>query len=219
MENYLASQYRFSPFLVLFPPKKNFNNEELLPKSVYVEADTKTEDVRNCHGIKLFPNEEVLDVQRKHKITLLFPFFLNGIFVVIASLSIIMLFNSGSANAFLWAMLSVVGLFFSFIQIFATYTFLYWYYQFYIITNKRLIHVCFFRIGGFHLDEVFHEQTNPLEIDSRPQSFILDLLGIEDIYVYFSRFERPEPFVFRSPKDHVKIEEILEDHSLRIMEG
>ena len=73
----------------------------------------------------------------------------------------------------------------------------------------------FFRVGGFHLDEVFHDQTNPLEIDRHPQNFLLDLFGIEDLYVYFHRLERPEPFVFKTPANHLRIGELLESHCLR----
>lgn len=204
------------------PPKKIFNNsptpDEEKFNSTIREPPINDPNCRDCHGIKLFPHEQVLEVQRKHKITLLFPFFIDAIFIIIAIVLTAIFVNSlyQSALTYLWIALPIIAMSLSFIQIFAAYTFLHWFYQFYVVTNKRLIHVCFFRIGGFHLDEVFHEQANPLEIDSRPQNFIMDLLGIEDLFVYFSRFERPEPFIFKSPQNHTKIEEILENHSLEM---
>lgn len=168
-------------------------------------------------GIKLFNNEEVLEVQRQHKITLLMPVFLIGVFIF-AAISLLTIFLNSqyivNPNYFFIIVFSICA-FLSFTQIFTLYTFLSWFYQFYIITDKRLISVHYFRVGGFHLDEVFHTKTNPLEIDRHPQNFLLDLLGIEDLYVYFQRFERPEPFIFKAPENHIKIGELLENHSLK----
>ncbi len=172
-------------------------------------------------GIRLFDNEEILEVQRQHIITLLTPFFIVGVFLISGISLLFSFFNSKYSFEFSYfpSALLFTAAFISFIQIFIIYTFMSWFYQFYIITSKRLIHVCFFRVGGFHLDEVFHHQTKPLEIDRHPQNFILDLLGIEDLYIYFQRFERPEPFVFKTPKDHIRLGELLENHSLKRQEN
>jgi hypothetical protein len=168
-------------------------------------------------GIKLFDNEEIFEVQRQHIITLLTPFFVVAVFLISGISLLFSFFHSKYffESFYFSSALLFTAAFISFIQIFIIYTFMSWFYQFYIITSKRLIHVCFFRVGGFHLDEVFHRQTTPLEIDRHPQNFILDLLGIEDLYVYFQRFERPEPFIFKTPKDHIKLGELLENHSLK----
>lgn len=169
-------------------------------------------------GLKLFPEEDILDIQRQHKIALLIP--LSGLIfsiVLVVGVLISLIYysrNLGESILFIPA-LAASSVVLSFLFALAGYIFMHWFYMFYIITNKRLVHVHFFRIGGFHLDEVFHERTDPLEIDREPRNFFLDFLGIEDIYVYFHRFERPEPFIFEAPEDSNKIEELLEEHILK----
>lgn len=177
-------------------------------------------DIITTHfkGIKLFPEEEILDIQRQHVIALILPLsiVILFIFIIIGIVAGAFYYSKYigeliiAVSAVLFAAVSV-----TFLLAFSIYIFMQWYYQFYIFTNKRLIHVHFFRIGGFHLDEILHERTEPLEIDREPQNFILDFLGIEDVYVYFHRFERPEPFIFKMPSDSARIEELLEDHLLK----
>lgn len=184
---------------------------------IYWFVDTSKSFNAEFRGIKLFPQEEVLDIQRQHLIALLIP--LSAVIsLIIAVVGILMaLFRYWGyiedPLIFITAILGVTAAF-TFLLAFSTYIFLHWFYMFYIITNKRLMHVHFFRIGGFHLDEVLHERTDPLEIDREPKNFFLDFLGIEDIYVYFHRFERPEPFIFETPEDSNRIEELLEEHLL-----
>lgn len=169
-------------------------------------------------GLKLFPGEDVLDIQRQHKIGLLIP--LIGIIfsiVLIALFVLSLIYYSKDLQGFIIFVpaLTASAAALSFLFALAIYVFMHWFYQFYIITNKRLVHVHLFHIGGFHLDEVLHEKTDPLEIDREPKNFLLDFLGIEDVYVYFHRFERPEPFVFETPENSKRIEELLEEHLLK----
>lgn len=180
-------------------------------------VDTNKSFNGEFRGIKLFPKEEVLDIQRQHPIALLIP--LSA--VILLTLSVIGILMGlfyysiyiQDPLVFITATLVMAVTFTSLLAL-ATYIFLHWFYMFYIITSKRLMHVHFFRIGGFHLDEVLHERTDPLEIDREPKNFFLDFLGIEDIYVYFHRFERPEPFIFETPENSNRIEELLEEHLL-----
>lgn len=167
----------------------------------------------NFKGLKLFPEEEILCVQRQHWLVLLGPSIIIGFFFLIIGSSVFSIFSFGYIweNLVLLLVILLTMALTSLLLMLAIFTFMYWYYQFYVITDKRLIHIHFFRIGGFHIDEVFHNQTNPLEIDRQPENFLFDFLGIEDIYVYFHRAERPEPFIFKMPRDPNSIEEILEE--------
>ena len=115
-----------------------------------------------------------------------------------------------------WIMLLLSLALLSLLSTFAVYTFMRWFYQFYIITSKRLIHIHYFRVGGFHLDEVFYLQTKPTEVERHPQNFLLDFLGIEDVFVFFKNLERTVPFTFNMPPDSGKIEKLLEE---RLLEG
>lgn len=86
-----------------------------------------------------------------------------------------------------------------------------WYYQFYIITTRCLLHIHFFRIGGFYFDEVFLDKVSQQEIDRHAPNLLCDLLGLYNVCIYFSHIERPEPFIFQTPSDSRAIENILED--------
>lgn len=205
-----------------------YTNQPLLSKIIndtvfnkkynILAVDTNKSFNGEFRGIKLFPQEEILDIQRQHLIALLIP--LSGVaffILVIIGMCLSLLYYFRYIQdplLFVITAILVLAVAFTFLLALATYISLHWFYMFYIITSKRLMHVHFFRIGGFHLDEVLHERTDPLEIDREPKNFFLDFLGIEDIYVYFHRFERPEPFIFETPENSNRIEELLEEHLL-----
>lgn len=176
-----------------------------------------TMNLKHFTGLKLFPSEQILDVQREHWLIIAVPIGLifSLIFLIIITLPVLF-----AGNFLEQKIIFILAVFLSILAIslllnLATYSFLQWFYQFYIITTKRMAHIHYFRFGGFHLDEVFHRQTNPSEIDKSPENFLFDFLGIEDVYVYFKRLERPEPFVFKVPQDADVIEELLESYTLQ----
>lgn len=169
-------------------------------------------------GIQLFPHEEILYVRREHIIVLLFPAvtFLLIAFLTISFVLAAVRFQYIQDPFYLILMLLLSLALLCLLSTFAVYIFMRWFYQFYIITGRRLIHIHYFRIGGFHLDEVFYLQTKPTEIERHPQNFLLDFLGIEDVFVHFKNLERTIPFIFQTPPDPDKIERLLEE---RLLEG
>ncbi len=171
---------------------------------------------KDFKGLQFFPEEEVLDVQRQHVATLIIPLMLIifSIFLTIGFVAGLFYFQGTQESAYVIFLLPLTAAVLSLLSMFVIYLFMRWFYQFYIITSKRLIHIHYFRIGGFHLDEVFYLQTKPTEMERRPQNFFLDFLGIEDVSVYFKNLERTIPFVFNAPPDSAKIEALLEKHLL-----
>lgn len=91
------------------------------------------------------------------------------------------------------------------------YTFMHWYYQFYIITNKAIIHRHAFRLTGPLSEAVFGENMHIQEIDRYSPNTIYDFLKIQDVYVYFHKLEREDPFIFRLPQNSQEIEDLLQD--------
>lgn len=173
-------------------------------------------DLESFTGIKLFPGEQVLDVQREHWLIVALPIAISFSCIAFIAVCLILIITTNFFDqSFIIStiFLSIAAM--SFLINFSMQTFMKWFYQFYVITSKRLAHIHYFRFGGFHLDEIFHQQITPLEIDKNPQNFIFDFIGIEDVYVYFRRLERPEPFVFRVPQNAEIIEELLERHTLQ----
>lgn len=154
--------------------------------------------------------EKVLEVQRQHPIVLLVP-----------SLIILLLILIGISPFFLLPLqtlfkipniilidffLIMIGL----ILIFSTYAFMYWYYQFYVITNKCLFHRHFFRMGGYYSEEVFLETSPERDIRREASNLFYSLLNIDDITVLF---QRPglEVFVFKTPESAQRLEDALEE--------
>lgn len=173
---------------------------------------------KNVKGIEFFPHEEVFYVQREHVIVLLLPAvgILLTAFLTISFILVAIRSQYIQDLFYLILMLLLALALLCLLSAFAVYTFMRWFYQFYIITNKRLIHIHYFRIGGFHLDEVFYIRTRPTEVERQPRNFLLDFLGIEDVFVFFKNLERTVPFTFNMPPDSDKIEKLLEE---RMLEG
>ncbi len=166
---------------------------------------------------RLVEGENLLEVQRQHSITIVFKF----AFLLFLSLSLIgfSLFEfQYRSNLPLWITdfynsKFIIGLSMIVLSIFSTfgaYIFMRWYYQFYIITNKRLMHIHFFRLMGFYEEEIFFEKVTTERIDRNTDNILYDLLGIEDVYVYMLTIESVEPFIFRSPQNAQVIESILD---------
>lgn len=159
--------------------------------------------------IRLQPNEKILVVQRQHLITLFTPFFY---ILIIFVFSLVGLFSIQIQSYFtipevlIWDILVVVV---CFLTTFGIFSYLYWYYQFYIITNKCILHRHFFRLGGHHSEEVFLETSPEREIKRAASNFLYSLLDIENVEV---SFQRPGigDFVFEAPENPQEIEDILE---------
>ncbi len=169
---------------------------------------------KNVQGIQFFPNEETFYVRREHIIVLFFP---TAVIILAALLTVgfvlaALRFQYIQEPFYLILVLLFSLALFCLLSTFAVFIFMRQFYQFYIITSKRLIHIHYFRIGGFHLDEVFYLRTRPTEVERHPKNFLLDFLGIEDVLVYFKNLERTVPFIFETPADSDKIEKLLEEH-------
>lgn len=156
--------------------------------------------------------EKVLCVQRQHIIALIFPmlFPLLGLILLLTLLFFsqkLFFFSFFNSLYIFYLVLTAVAA----ILIFETFIFMRWYYQFYIITNRCIMHIHFFRLGGYHIDEVFLERIKEQEIDRKAPNLLLDLFDIEDVYVYFPHLEREAPFIFNMPSNPKKIEDILKE--------
>ena len=94
--------------------------------------------------------------------------------------------------------------------VFEIYIFLNWYFHFYVITNKALTERFSFRIAGPYSEVVFGEKLHIQEIIRKPLNIVYDFLKIQDVYVYFHKQEKEEPFIFKSPQNSQQIEDELE---------
>ncbi len=195
------------------------------PKGGILFENTRTnkkKKLEDCDLIKCGPGEKVLCVQRQHPITLatsMIPPIIGALIIFIGVVFVSFLLPIPVSTGLLWtSIIPYVALtILSGLLVAETFNFMTWYYQFYIITNKALLHKHFFTIGGFYSDAVFLEEIHQQEIIRQPPNVIYDFLRIQDVYIYFHKLEREEPFVFKTPENAQRIEDLLQD--LTIVHG
>jgi|SRR3989344_3649590 len=170
----------------------------------------KSKKLEETINIKMYGQEKVIEVQRQHPIVLLVP---SLIILLLILISISPFFLLPLQTLFkipniilIEFFLIMIGL----ILIFSTYAFMYWYYQFYVITDKCLFHRHFFRVGGYYSEEVFLETSPERDIKREAPNVFYSLLNIDDVTVLF---QRPglEVFVFKAPENAQGIEDALEE--------
>lgn len=175
-------------------------------------------ELENYPVVKCVAGEEIICVQRKHLIILLGHLLLLSftILTIPFSFSLIFftypdLFKMVVANQVLivYGVLALASIF----LVIALYLFLSWYYHFYVITSIALIDRYSFRLGGPYSEVVFGDKMHVQEIVRKPRNIFYDFLKIYDVYVYFHKLEKEEPFIFRNPENSQQIEDIIEDLS------
>lgn len=165
--------------------------------------------------IKLQKNERTLVVQRQHFMTLLTPILISSSVFLIFSLFVVLLKFQHIIQLPPLPGVDLLLVVICFLSTFGIFSYLYWYYQFYIITNKCILHKHFFRLGGHHSEEVFLETSPEREITRTASNFLYSLLDIEDIVVHFQRPGLGE-FIFTAPEKPQDIEDALESVSINL---
>ncbi len=161
-------------------------------------------------NIKLLSGEKIYTIQRKHLISIVFPlasYILIMIILIVASIIISHLFLVSSPLFFIDAVLLLL----SFLVVFGMFTSMNWFYQFYVVTNKRILHIHFFKTQGEHFEEVFVAAGIEIKISRVGSNLIYNILNVEDIYIEFRREDRQEPFIIRTPNRPEEFEEILDE--------
>jgi hypothetical protein len=94
-------------------------------------------------NIKLLSGEKIYTIQRKHLVSIVFPlagYALITIIFIGTFISIYRFYPVISPLLFIDAVLPVL----SCLVVFSMFTTMNWFYQFYVITNKRILHIHFF---------------------------------------------------------------------------
>lgn len=185
--------------IVLFESKKGNKNRKLEDYPI----------------IKIASGEKILYMERQHPISYLAPMLTRitfAVFLLLLSIYLpqfanIMTSYIATPTLIAYLVLTIISVFFL-IEIFS---FLSWYYHIYIITNKALIQRFCFRIVGEFSEAVFGEKMHVQDVVRLPSNIIYDFLKIQDVYVYFHKQEREDPFVFTTPQDAQRIEDIIQD--------
>lgn len=166
--------------------------------------------------VKCVEGEKIISVQRKHPIILFGHLLLLSTTILTIPFSFSLIFFTypellkmviiGQVLIVYGGVLALTAIF----LVIAIYLFLSWYYHFYVITSKALVDRYSFRLGGEYSEVVFGDKMHVQEIIRKPRNIFYDFLKIYDVYVYFHKLEKEEPFIFRSPQNSQKIEDVIE---------
>lgn len=186
---------------------------------VTVLFDTKGKEkkcLENLPIIRCAVGEKILCVQRHHPIVLIAPMLLPIMSALIVLSALIFIprflpetlpFSFNNPLLITYIILTITSMLF----VIETYNFMNWYYDFYIITNKQIVHRRCFRIVGVYSESVYGEKMHVQDILRVPPNLLYDFLKIQDVYVYFHKLERDEPFIFETPENAQEIDDLIQD--------
>lgn len=185
-----------------------------------ITQEPKAKRLEDYPIIRCAPGEKILCVQRHHPIMLIIPMTLSviSLFLILSLLVFLSYFLPGILTSYLLNAASFASIVFILIcTLFSIeiFMFLNWYYQFYIVTNKAIVERHAFRIGGLYSEAVMLDQIHQQELLRKSQNIIFDFLKIQDVYVYFNKLEREEPFIFETPQDAQEIEDLLQNVTIQ----
>lgn len=171
----------------------------------------ESDGILNAIGSKFItlPGEQLILVQRKHWYSFVFPILILS-FIDIASITGLIILSS-IFPSYIQLLLS----FALFIAIVAA-TFIGkfivdWYFNFYVITSKKIIEVSYKPLTSRHTNEILLDQVKCTEIDTRVDGIMHELLDIGDVIITFDRPTHQEEFVLADMSDPKKIESNLEN--------
>lgn len=70
-----------------------------------------------------------------------------------------------------------------------------WYYHLYIITNRRILEVCYSPLFSEYINDVLLDQVRITEVDVKIKSIVQELLNIGDVVIVFDRPSHEETFI------------------------
>ncbi|OGH15970.1 MAG: hypothetical protein A3C30_04000 [Candidatus Levybacteria bacterium RIFCSPHIGHO2_02_FULL_40_18] len=173
--------------------------------------DMPEKEIRAARAIKskflTLPGEELILVQRKHWSIFVFPSLFAVAIVLLSFIIFLVLYP------FFPSLLPLIIIAFSLIFIF-TFTMVLksivdWYFNLYIVTNRKITEVAYRPLSARHVNEVLLDQVRCTEIDTRIEGIINELLDVGDVIITFDRPTHQVEFVFTSIPNPKKIESHL----------
>lgn len=154
------------------------------------------------------PGEELIFAQRKHWLTFATPIFMLSIMGIAASIALII--ASSMFINYLFLLLPAFLLMSVFILSVSLRSIIEWYFNIYVITNKKIMEISYNPLSSQQVNEVLLDQVKCTEIDIRTEGFLNDILDIGHVIVTFDRPTHQEEFVFDYVESPRQIEAYLE---------
>jgi hypothetical protein len=167
------------------------------------------EEIKKKINIYLLSGEKIYTIQRKHVISIAPPL-VSCILIMFATIiAFILLYRVFSIVNPLFT-IDIVLLAVSLSAALGMFIIMNWFYQFYIITNKRLLYIHFFRVRGQHVEEVFIEAGTEMKINRAANNLIYDILNLEDVHIEFRHNDLLEPYTIQTPAHPEELERMLD---------
>jgi len=161
------------------------------------------------HKLLTLPGERVLVVKRQHWCILVRPIFVN--FFILFSIVYLLFFLSStrlfSFAAFLIIVFSVLTTSLSLV----TRLIVNWYYHLYVVTNRKIMEICYAPLFFHTVNDVLLDQVRCTEIDVKIRGIINEILDKGDVVITFDRPTHEEEFVFTNLRNPKEIGHILGD--------
>lgn len=155
------------------------------------------------------PEEKLILVQRRHPWVFILPVAAALIFGIISSIASLLILPF--VLLYLHLFIPVVFLLFIFISSVTIKTVVNWYFNLYIVTNRKIIEVTFKPLSSREIDEVLLDQVKCTEIDARTGGIINELLDMGDVTITFDRPTHHEEFLFSNVQNPKRVETYLEN--------
>jgi len=154
------------------------------------------------------PGEMLVLVERKHWST----FFVPLLFMLLSFcfIFIVLYLFFTFIPEFLPAFFLVAIVVFNLIATIAAKSVIDWYFNLYVITNRKIAEVSYRPLSSRRINEILLDQVRCTEIDTRTEGIFNDLLDIGDVVITFDRPTHEEEFTLKDVKNPKRIEFYLE---------
>ncbi|MBI2443138.1 MAG: hypothetical protein HYV40_04505 [Candidatus Levybacteria bacterium] len=170
-----------------------------------------------CARFASLPGEQMLLTTRKHWLELLIPGIGMGITGVSGTAALLFLFLSGILSA-VYSLPFIIGIWTVVAGIFV-FTFLSWYYHYYIVTNRKILEVRSLPYIYYDVNDVLLDQVRCTELDIKQDGFLASLVNMGSIIITFDRPTHQEEFTIANIHDPESVGIFLGDMFEAIQQG
>lgn len=154
------------------------------------------------------PGEKLIFAQRKHWLAVGLPIFILSVMGImcLASLIVTSLFFMN----YMFLLIPAYLLLLIFMLSLALKLIINWYFNIYIVTNRKIMEISYSPLSSHQTNEVLLDQVKCTEIDTKIEGLINDFLDIGQVIITFDRPTHQEEFVFNYMESPRTIEAYLQ---------
>lgn len=159
-------------------------------------------------------DEQLLLVKRRHPFVVIMPILFIGFLTLFFISSAFVIFQEFFLSSSLFFVTSLLLISIS-ISL-ATKAIIDWYFHVYILTNRKVLELCYSPLTSYTVNDVMLDKVSCTEIDVRTNGFLNEIIDMGDILITFDRPTHQEEFVL---KDVQKSHELATYLTQQLMDG